>query len=238
MKPQLTETKKRPSVPKPAGAEAALSLQEELVAAIQGAFEVAVEIAVQEVTKLVGQATGDHYEAMRRENESLKQRLQRAETMLDSVRMEVRGGGSPPPHARQLLDATNRTGQATAHTKCSPKSSDRNVGNVHGSTGVRGDTPPADQPPDPQHKHRNQEQRPGDEVKTQHVSDAASEPKRNNGCADCDALTIGMCSSFYSLDHCPNIIYNTFGSAVRYNQQLPIFHTFCRVGLASCYVMC
>lgn len=224
MKPQLTATKKRPSVPKPAGAEATLSLQEELVAAIQGAFEVAVEIAVQEVTKLVGQATGDHYEAMRRENESLKQRLQRAEAMLDSVRMEERGGGSPPPHARQLLDATNRTGQTTAHTKCSPKSPDPNVGNVHGRTGVRGDTPPADhsradQPPDPQHKHRNQEQGPGDEVKTQHVSDAASDPKRNNGCADCDALSVGMCSSCYSLDH-SNIIpceveYNTFGSTVK-----------------------
>lgn len=106
MRPNLTGPKKRPSVAKPAGAEAALSLQEELVAAIQGAFEVAVEIAIQEVTKLVGPTAGDDYEKMRRENESLKQRLQRAEAMLDSVSMEERDGSSPP-HAKQLLDATN-----------------------------------------------------------------------------------------------------------------------------------
>lgn len=171
MKPQLPGTKER--------------LQEELVAAIHGAFEVAVELAVQEVSKLVGQATGDICEEMRRENESLKQRLQRAEAMLDSARMEERGCSSPPPPA-----ATDQW--------LHPKYSHQKVGNVHGFGGVRGDSPPAghsraDRPPDPQHKHvsRNEEQRPNDDVKMQHVSDA--DPDKNHGCAiACDVLTKGM----------------------------------------------
>ncbi|XP_040041807.2 uncharacterized protein LOC120824796 isoform X1 [Gasterosteus aculeatus] len=86
MKPQPAETNKRQKA-----AEAALSLQEELAAAIHGAFRVAVEIAVQEVTKLVHQATGSVYGELRRENESLKRRLQTAEDLLDS-------GPPPPPH--------------------------------------------------------------------------------------------------------------------------------------------
>ncbi len=176
MKPQLTGTQRRPTVTKPAGAEAALSLQEELVAAIHGAFEVAVEIAVGEVTKLVGRATGGIYEEMRRENETLKQRLQTAEAMLDSARMEERGGSSPPH----------------------PESPNPKVSNVHSCAGVRGDTPPAgpsEQPPDPRHHHasRDEQQRSGGDVKPQHVSDAASHPEGNDGCAAaCDALTIGM----------------------------------------------
>lgn len=182
MRPHLIGTKKRPSVAKPAGAEAALSLQEELVAAIQGAFEVAVEIAVQEVTKLVGQTTGDNYEKMRRENESLKQRLQRAEAMLDSVRMEDRGGSSP--HTKQLLVATNHTGQQP-RTKCSHEIPDPNVEDVS-------DHSRAEPPADPQHKPRNQEQRSGHGVKTQLVGEDASDLQRNDGCADYDALHIGM----------------------------------------------
>lgn len=192
MKPQLTGTKKRPSVDKAAVADAALSLQEELVAAIHGAFEVAVEIAVHEVTKLVGQATGDVYEEMRRENESLKQRLQRAEALLDCARREESGGSPPPP--KQLLDATDHTDQP-CRSKCNQKSANPKVGNVQGCTGVRDDRFPSchsrvDQPSDSQHKHKskNEEQRPAGDVKTQHVSDAALE--KNNGCAD--ALTIGM----------------------------------------------
>ncbi|TMS23134.1 Krueppel-like protein 1 [Larimichthys crocea] len=188
MKPQLTGTKKRPSVDKAAVADAALSLQEELVAAIHGAFEVAVEIAVHEVTKLVGQATGDVYEEMRRENESLKQRLQRAEALLDCARREESGGSPPPP--KQLLDATDHTDQP-CRSKCNQKSANPKVGNVQGCTGVRDDCfPSCHSRVDPQHKHKgkNEEQRPGGDVKTQHVSDAALE--KNNGCAD--ALTIGV----------------------------------------------
>lgn len=189
MKPQLTGAKKRPPVARPAGVEAALSLQEELVAAIHGAFEVAVHIAVREVKKLVGQTTGDTYEKMRRENESLKQRLQRAEAMLDSARMR-KSGGSPPP-SQQLIKASKHTDQPS-HPKYNQVSPSLQVGNAHSGRGIRGDAPPANnsraqQPADPQNEHvsRKEEQRSGDFEKTQPVSDAASDPEeeRNNGCS-------------------------------------------------------
>lgn len=191
MEPQLTGGKKRPSGTKPAGDEASPSLKEELVAAIHGAFEVAVEIAVQEVTKLVGQATGDVNEEMRRENQSLRQRLQRAEAMLDCARKEERGGSSPL--SRRLLDATNQT-DLPDHPKCNPESPDPETCNVQGSAEVRGDPGEhsrADQPPDPQHKHvsRNEEQRSGHGVRTLHVSDAASDTQKNSGAVA--ALTLG-----------------------------------------------
>eukprot|EP00064_Thunnus_orientalis_P009371 superscaffoldBa00001184_g9395 len=120
MKPQLIGSKKRPSVTTVAACEVALSLQEELVAAIHGAFEVAVEIAVREVTELVGQATGDIYEEMRRENETLKQRLQRAEAMLEErVDSTAPAKQTHQPHI--------------SHMSQKPK--------VHSCTGGRGDTP-------------------------------------------------------------------------------------------------
>ncbi|XP_078134003.1 uncharacterized protein LOC144535416 isoform X2 [Sander vitreus] len=178
MKPQLTGTQTRP---KAAGAEADLFLKEELIAAIHGAFEVAVEIAVREVTELVGRATGDVYEELRRENESLKQRLQRAGAMLDSARMEESGGSSPP--TKQLQNVNKPTDQQP-HPKCNQKSPNPKVGNVHSCTGVRGDSPAghsrAHQPPDPQHEEQRS---------FQNLSDAASE-KEDDGCAvACDALT-------------------------------------------------
>lgn len=177
MRPNLTGTKKRPSVAKPAGAEAALSLQEVLVAAIQGAFEVAVEIAIQEVTKLVGPTTGDDYEKMRRENESLKQRLQRAEAMLDSVSMEERGSSPPPPpHAKQLLDATSHTGQQP-RTKCSQKRPDPGVEDVYVRAEVKYGINSAEPPPDPQQKPRNQEQSSIFGVKAQLSGEDASEKR-------------------------------------------------------------
>ncbi|XP_063042855.1 fez family zinc finger protein 2-like [Engraulis encrasicolus] len=70
--------------------ELSTSFQDELAATIQGAFEVAVEIAVREVNKLVGQALGDVRDQMHetlRENKSLKLRLQTAEKELDYVRL-------------------------------------------------------------------------------------------------------------------------------------------------------
>ena len=163
MKPQLAGSEKRP---KAAGAEAAVSLQEELAAAIHGAFEVAVEIAVREVTKLVGQATGGVYEEMRRENESLKQRLQRAEALLDT---------------KQLLNATKKP---PPHLNCSQRSPDPKVGSVHGYRGVRGHT---QQPPDPQHEAEEQRAAAG---KTQQpLSDAAA--SETEGSDGCDAFTTG-----------------------------------------------
>lgn len=138
-------------------AEARLSLQEELVVAIHGAFEVAVEIAVQEVTKLVGQLTGDGYEEMRRENECLKRRLQRAEALLDAVEGE---------------------GDACLQQR----SPGPTAGSVHGHTGVKGDaSAPVERPPDPQHKPRAPEQRQGSDVEKKHGGDSASDPQGGYG---------------------------------------------------------
>ncbi|KAK2860578.1 hypothetical protein Q7C36_004744 [Tachysurus vachellii] len=69
--------------------EVSLSFQDELAATIHRAFEVAVEIAVVEVSKLVSQALGDVRDQMQetlRENTFLKTRLQSAELELDTVR--------------------------------------------------------------------------------------------------------------------------------------------------------
>ncbi|XP_022611231.1 zinc finger protein 454-like [Seriola dumerili] len=189
MKPRLTGTTKRPSVTKPAGDEASRCLQEELVAAIHGAFEVAVEIAIRDVKKLVGQTAGDIYEEMRRENESLKERLQRAEAMLDSVRVKE-SGGSPPPPSKQLFSTAKHADQLL-HPTCNQISPDPEVGNMRSCRRLRGDAPPAShsraqQPAHPQDKHvsRHDEQRSGDGGKTQTISDAASHPEegRINGC--------------------------------------------------------
>lgn len=96
MELQLTGTGKRE----------ALSLQEQLVVALRKAFEVSVEIAVQEVTKVVGRAAGER-EKMTREIESLRQRLMRAEAMAVG-----RGDGPLHPthakHAEQSLLADCR----------------------------------------------------------------------------------------------------------------------------------
>lgn len=70
-------------------AEVSLSFRDELAATIHGAFEVAVEIAVLEISKLVSQALGDVREQMQetlRENKFLKSRLQSTELELDSAR--------------------------------------------------------------------------------------------------------------------------------------------------------
>ncbi|KAM8878336.1 uncharacterized protein AB9W97_014231 [Spinachia spinachia] len=154
MKPQPAETNKRP---KGARAEAVVSLQEELAAAIHGAFQVAVEIAVEEVTKLVDHATGSVYEEMRRENESLKRRLQTAEDLLDRARMEERGGSPTSP----LLQVPARTGQPTV-SKYGQRSPNLRG---HGCAGLGGDSAPpppppagpsgAQQPPDARHQQED-----------------------------------------------------------------------------------
>uniref|UniRef100_A0A3Q1GBF4 Zinc finger protein 287-like n=1 Tax=Acanthochromis polyacanthus TaxID=80966 RepID=A0A3Q1GBF4_9TELE len=176
MKPQLFGTKTHPCVTD------AASFQEELVAAIHGAFEVAVEVAVREVKQLVGQATSDMYEELRRENASLKQRLQRAEALLDSVRTEMTCGSSP--HANQLCNGTKSTDQQL-HPNCrSPNPA------VNSCTEVRGDSPlpaghsGAHQPVNSRHKRRSRnEQTSSRDVTSQCVDDAASdaERERNDG---------------------------------------------------------
>ncbi|KAK5866289.1 hypothetical protein PBY51_020491 [Eleginops maclovinus] len=184
MKPQLVGAKKRL---KAAGSEAALSLQQELVAAIHGAFEVAVEIAVREVTNLVGQATGEAYAEIKRENESLKQRLQRAEAKLE------KRGGSSSPRTKQLPNATALTDQQP-HLERHQKSPNPKVlcgtgvkyqALVVGQTHSR-----AHQLPDPQSTLEEQRSRDANtqhvsDANTQHVSDAASEKADDEGTVAC-----------------------------------------------------
>ncbi|XP_072549582.1 uncharacterized protein [Salminus brasiliensis] len=70
-------------------AELSLSFRDELTASIQSALGVAVEIAVVEVTKLVGQAMRDVRDQMHetlRDNKRLESRLRAAESQLRSVR--------------------------------------------------------------------------------------------------------------------------------------------------------
>ena len=117
MKPMLTRSQKRSWSTNPSGAEA-VSGQEELVAAIRGALEAAVEMAIGEVRSLL--ETRDSHEELRRENESLKEQLQRAEFLLDS------GPGSPDG----LKPGEEPTG---------PDRSQRNTG-VRGSPGGHGGT--------------------------------------------------------------------------------------------------
>uniref|UniRef100_A0A1A7WTV0 Zinc finger, FYVE domain containing 27 n=1 Tax=Iconisemion striatum TaxID=60296 RepID=A0A1A7WTV0_9TELE len=111
MKPQMAGTQKRTLAARACKTDAVLSFQDELVAVIHGAFEVAVEIAVREVKTLVGQATSDIYEELQRENESLKEKLQRAEALLNSVRLEENSSSllSQPGGQRQQEDACLNT---------------------------------------------------------------------------------------------------------------------------------
>ncbi|XP_055727939.1 zinc finger protein 16-like isoform X3 [Salvelinus fontinalis] len=74
-------------------AELSFSFQDELTATIQNALGVAVEVAVVEVTKLVGQVLRDVRDQMHetlRDNKSLKFRLQAAELELCAARGEER----------------------------------------------------------------------------------------------------------------------------------------------------
>ena len=170
MKPQLTGTKTRSPATPAAGDEAALSLEEELVAAIHAAFEVAVQIAVSEVKKLVGQTTGDTYEDVRRENESLRRRLQRAEAMLEPARVPERSGVSLP---------------STDHT--SPAESSPAAVSVHSCSGITGEAPPACHSCAQQPESRHEEKISAD-VRMQLVSHAASGPEEELS----NARTSGM----------------------------------------------
>ncbi|XP_054896768.1 zinc finger protein 62 [Poeciliopsis prolifica] len=103
MKPQPSGAQRRAFAPSLCGSEAVRSIQEELVAAIHGALDVAVEMAVREVRTLVSQATSDMYVELRGENESLKEKLRRAEELLaECERLEHHDGGvvrrSEAPH--------------------------------------------------------------------------------------------------------------------------------------------
>ncbi|XP_029950751.1 B-cell lymphoma 6 protein-like [Salarias fasciatus] len=140
MKQQVTGTEQALRGAHLPAAEAALSLQEELVAAIHGAFEVAVEIAVREVKSLLG--TRGSYADLRRENESLKERLQRAEAELDCRRREA---GRFTPEERLSIPTKH------AHHPVSPPwesgcSGGRGGGSPAGHPGYKQSPDPRDEP--------------------------------------------------------------------------------------------
>lgn len=173
MKPQLSRGRKPPSPASAAAAGQQLSLafHDELVATIHGAFEVAVDIAVLEVTKLVGQAMGDLQLQMQRENESLKQRLQKAEETLECVRGctgEISGNVS----AKQLVNASRKP------QDCPPAGNPKqDCVRLGGSTPLKH----ANQPPDPQDNHatKNEAAKPSTntDVKKEPVNGAAVDPE-------------------------------------------------------------
>ncbi|KAM9314798.1 uncharacterized protein KZ484_024474 [Pholidichthys leucotaenia] len=147
------------------------SFQEELVAAIHGAFEVAVEIAVREVKKLLaGQASNDRYEELRRENETLKERLQRAEAQLEENR------GSPPP-TNHLSSCTRRTDHPP-HPHCDQKSQNPNLGSGHSCAAAGKGSDRQDE-----HVRREEEQSSAEGVEARYVRDAAAaqKTKQNKG---------------------------------------------------------
>uniref|UniRef100_A0AAV2LL39 Uncharacterized protein n=1 Tax=Knipowitschia caucasica TaxID=637954 RepID=A0AAV2LL39_KNICA len=74
------------------------TLRDSLASAIHGAFEVAVEIAVLEVTKLVSAAAGDVCDKMRQENQTLKEELQKAQSIIQSVFASSGNLPSKSPH--------------------------------------------------------------------------------------------------------------------------------------------
>ncbi|KAI1903308.1 hypothetical protein AGOR_G00025870 [Albula goreensis] len=94
--------------------ELSFSFQDELTATIHNAFGVAVEIAVIEITKLVGQALGDVRDQMHetlRENKSLKQRLQSAELEVCALRGRANDQSNLQPLAVgkfSLIDETTQ----------------------------------------------------------------------------------------------------------------------------------
>ncbi|XP_021168003.2 zinc finger protein 263 [Fundulus heteroclitus] len=138
MKPRQSGTQRGAFAHSLRGCEAVQSIQEELVAAIHGALEVAVELAVREVRTLVGQATSDMYEELRKENESLKEKLQRAEQLLDCVRLEGNDSGvgqedgaphpTPcAPNTNSTLDSAELRGEPAGHSGLGPDPRDKSV---------------------------------------------------------------------------------------------------------------
>ncbi|XP_069576651.1 zinc finger protein 79-like [Brachyistius frenatus] len=171
MKPQPNPTRTRSYGTKGAADEAARCLQEELVAAVHGAFGVALEMVVGEVKQIVSLAAKDMYEELQRENLSLKHRLHRAEALRDSDLLKGeeggRGGADSPP-ADLLSNFTNDP----PPQDCSHMTSDPALG----SSLPAG--PPAEQHEN--HVNRDQEQR--SHVNIQCVNDAMKE--QSNGCPE------------------------------------------------------
>ncbi|CAL9700605.1 unnamed protein product [Knipowitschia caucasica] len=102
------------------GFEMSSTLRDSLASAIHGAFEVAVEIAVLEVTKLVSAAAGDVCDKMRQENQTLKEELQKAQSIIQSV---FASSGSNCPEMYQFVygggAATSAAQGESLHKTCS-----------------------------------------------------------------------------------------------------------------------
>lgn len=105
------------------------SLEEELAAAIHGAFEAAVEVAVREVSKLFSTAAGDMYEKIRQENETLKQELQKAK----ASEIRPRTGSHSPQNSHLLHTSTHADLNMATH-------------NVYNCNQIGGETHSANQP--------------------------------------------------------------------------------------------
>lgn len=108
--------------------EVSLSFQDELAATIHRAFEVAVEIAVVEVSKLVSQVLGDVREQMQetlRENTFLKTRLQSAEHGLDTGRKSRKSrspAGEDEDDEEPQIDFSQRhESQTKCESRCTGK---------------------------------------------------------------------------------------------------------------------
>lgn len=141
MKQQIIGTEQSLRGTRLPAAEAALSLQEELVAAIHGAFEVAVEIAVREVTSLL--RTSGNYAELRRENESLKERLKRAEAELDCRRTEA---GRLTPTSEDRLSVPKHAHHPASPLWESSCSGGRDQGSPAGHSGFKQLADPRDEP--------------------------------------------------------------------------------------------
>ncbi|KAK7930193.1 hypothetical protein WMY93_006588 [Mugilogobius chulae] len=100
------------------GFEMPPSLRENLTSAIHGAFEVAVEMAVLEVTKLISVAAEDICGEMRQENESLKEELEKAQIFIDSLCGKMNNEAKRCPVMQDDTES-NRTDSQNREGTCS-----------------------------------------------------------------------------------------------------------------------
>lgn len=122
------------------------SMEEELSAAIHGAFEAAVEMAVREVSKLFSVAAGDMYKKISQENEMLKLELQKAKFS----EIHPKNGNDSPQNSHRLHASTQEDLNMTH--------------NVYNCNQIGGETHSANQPLSDSH---HQEQAVGHSLKIQ-----------------------------------------------------------------------
>ncbi|XP_006627430.2 uncharacterized protein [Lepisosteus oculatus] len=106
-----------PNTPQKTAVGVSHALQDELAATIENAFKVAVEIAVFEITKLVGTVLGDVRDQMDetlQENQSLKLRLEISERELKLTRASLGSQRRPRVNPRKSGAQRKRAGEAIA----------------------------------------------------------------------------------------------------------------------------